>query len=230
LYEFLAENNVTNLIKVGLLAAIIFLAGCDQAGQSSDKVVVINLQEIAEASGQDDLIRTKVEGVSADLTEQLRSLIGSMETQLQAEREKLGTSPAAADVQRIQALTAQAQQQWAEAQSGANNQIAALESQLAGEFRDKVLPLARIEARNRGATVLLAKDAYLFWSDDSADITSAVIAAWDALPDDQKVIGAEDANDAEADAPEAAAAPEGDAASDESAAPPAAEAAAPASE
>jgi uncharacterized membrane protein YccC len=164
------------------------LAAC--GGGASNEVAVVDLNEVAQATGQDEVIRGRVEGVSIQLTEELRGLLTSMEGQLQAEREKLGTNPAAEDVQRIQALTAQAQQQIGQAQAEANRQVTALEGELAEEFRDKVLPLARKAATSRGATILLARDAYVFWSDDSIDLTSAVIAAWDNLPADQKMLSA----------------------------------------
>ena len=170
------------------LPAVLALAAC--GGGASNEVAVVDLNEVAQATGQDEVIRGRVEGVSNQLTEELRGLLTNMEGQLQAEREKLGTNPAAEDVQRIQALTAQAQQQITQAQAEANRQVTALEAELAEEFRDKVLPLARKEATNRGATILLARDAYVFWSADSIDLTSAVITAWDNLPDDQKTLSA----------------------------------------
>jgi hypothetical protein len=157
-------------------------------------VAVIDLNEIATVTGQDAVIREKVDASRVQLTEQLQTLLGTLEAELVAEREKLGANPGEADLQRVQALTMQAQQQMGEAQNQAQIQVGALEAQLAEEFSGSIRPLAQLEAQSSGANLVLAKDAYIFWSADAINITDAVVAAW------QKQSGAASQDDAVANA------------------------------
>ena len=196
-----------------LIAGIVLLAACEQPAAVKDEVAVLDLNEVARVTEQDVAIREQVDGARNELTEQLRSLLAQLETELAAEREKLGSRPSDAELERVQMLTMQAQQQMGEAQAQAQTQSAQFEAQLAQEFRGKLLPLAQAEAEARGANIVLARDAYLFWSEDTIDITDAVIAAWNALPAEEEQADAGSA-EAESGAGEAAEAPVIPAASD----------------
>ena len=181
---------MSKVFKLVLLCTAVLIGACQQPGVSADKVAVIDLNEIATVTGQDAAIREKVDATRVQLTEQLQTLLGTLEAELVAEREKLGANPGEADLQRVQALTMQAQQQMGEAQNQAQIQVGALEAQLAEEFSGTIRPLAQLEAQSSGANLVLAKDAYIFWSADAINITDAVVAAW------QKQSGAASQDDA----------------------------------
>jgi Skp family chaperone for outer membrane proteins len=185
---------MSKVFKLVLLCTAVLIGACQQPGGSADKVAVIDLNEIATVTGQDAVIREKVDASRVQLTEQLQTLLGTLEAELVAEREKLGANPGEADLQRVQALTMQAQQQMGEAQNQAQIQVGALEAQLAEEFSGSIRPLAQLEAQSSGANLVLAKDAYIFWSADAINITDAVVAAW------QKQSGAASQDDAVANA------------------------------
>jgi Skp family chaperone for outer membrane proteins len=185
---------MSKVFKLVLLCTAVLIGACQQPSGSADKVAVIDLNEIATVTGQDAVIREKVDASRVQLTEQLQTLLGTLEAELVAEREKLGANPGEADLQRVQALTMQAQQQMGEAQNQAQIQVGALEAQLAEEFSGSIRPLAQLEAQSSGANLVLAKDAYIFWSADAINITDAVVAAW------QKQSGAASQDDAVANA------------------------------
>ena len=168
----------------GLAAYALLLAGCDQRPAGSE-IAVVDLAAVAEATGQDALIREKADAARADLGTQLQKLAGSMDQQLAAEREKMGAKPKAEDAQRLQEMTMQARQQINNAQMQAQNEASRVEAQLVEEFRAKVDPLAEKIAREKGAKALLASDSYLFWHDPAIDITDQVVEAWRALPADK---------------------------------------------
>ena len=92
----------------------------------------------------------------------------------------------------------QAQQQIGAAQQQAQQQASMIETNLVTAFRDKVEPIAEKIARERGASTVLAADAYMYWSDPAVDITAEVIEAYKALPD-QAAEDAAAAAQAEAD-------------------------------
>ena len=182
----------------GLAASALLLTGCDQKPAPS-AIAVLDLAAVAEATGQDKLIREKADAARANLGTQLQELAGSMDEQLAAEREKMGATPKAEDAQRLQEMTMQARQQINNAQQQAQNEAGRIEAQLVEEFRTKVDPLAEKIAREKGAKALLASDSYLFWHDPAIDITEQVIDAWRALPADPAESAVEPAATMDAD-------------------------------
>lgn len=197
---------MSKVLKLVLLCTAVLISACQQPGGSAEKVAVIDLNEIATVTGEDVAIREQVDATRVQLTEQLQTLLGTLEAELVAERVKLGPNPGEADLQRVQALTMQAQQQMGEAQNQAQIQVGALEARLAEEFSDAIRPLAQLEAQSSGANLVLAKDAYIFWSADAINITDAVVAAWqrkaDAAPQNGAVANTDTASEeAVTDAP-----------------------------
>lgn len=179
-------------LACGLAASALLLAGCDQQSGGS-AIAVLDLAAVAEATGQDKVIREKAEAARADLGTKLQQLAASMDQQLAAEREKIGVKPKAEDAQRLQDMTMQARQQINSAQMQAQNEASQIEGRLVEEFREKVDPLAEKIAREKGAKALLAADSYLFWHDPAIDITDQVVEAWRALPADKSAAAAEPA-------------------------------------
>lgn len=172
---------------LSLLVGSALLVGCNQmpGGASGGQgVVIMDLAAIANATGQDEVIRQESDAARAELGAQLQALAASLEQQISAEREKIGITPTAQDSQRLQELTMQARQQINNAQMQAQNQASQVEVELVAAFRDRVAPLAERIAKEKGASAVLAADAYLFWFDPAIDITDEVIAAWRALPAD----------------------------------------------
>ena len=175
---------------LSLVASALLLVGCDQmpaSGGSGGGVAVMDLAAVAKATGQDEVIRLEADAARAELGAQLQALASNLDQQISAEREKIGIAPSEADAQRLQEMTMQARQQINNAQVQAQNQASQIEGDLVAEFRDRISPLAENIAKERGASAVLASDAYLFWFDPANDITDEVIAAWQALPAGESV-------------------------------------------
>lgn len=165
-------------LSLAALAALA-LTACQPADTGST-VAVLDLGALAQATGEDELIREKAEAGRVELNTQLQQLATDLDQQINAEREKLGESPSEEEAARIQQLTTQARQQIGQAQQQAQQQANQMELNLVDEFREAVLPLAQDIAKEKGVRLILSSDAYVFWADSSVDITAEVITAWQA--------------------------------------------------
>jgi Skp family chaperone for outer membrane proteins len=165
---------------VTLVAGVALVAGCAHEGDSG--VAILDLTAVAKATGQDEVIRIKAEATRNELMAQLQQLAQNLDQQLAAEVEKIGDKPTAEQQQFLQQLNVQARNQLAQVQQQAQEQANQIEQSLISEFTGSITPLAVEIAKSRGAKVILAQDAYLFWYDPSIDITGEVIAAWRARP------------------------------------------------
>ena len=164
----------------GLLLAMFVIAGCDQMAGGKSSVAIIDLAAVASATGQDKDIRQKAEEDTNELMGQLQQLAADLDQQIVDERNKLEGIPSPEDEQRIADMTNAARQQIAIAQQQAQQQAEQFQSGLVMEFRDSLVPVSTVIARQRGATVVLNTDPMIFWAEDSIDITEDVIAAWNA--------------------------------------------------
>lgn len=160
-----------------LAAMALLVTGC---GHDKGGVALIDLTAIAQATGQDEVIRLKAEANREELMARLQDTAMNLDQQIAAEREKFGETPTPEQEQQIQMMTMQARQQLGEMQNQAQQQVNQVEQELVDEFRDSVAPMAAEIAQSRGASMVLAKDVYVFWYEAEMDITDAVIAAWRA--------------------------------------------------
>ena len=170
-----------------LIASVFLLSGCDQMSGGKSDIAIMDLAVIAEATGQDEAIRAEAEATRNALAAQLQEFAQVLDQQLTEEAEKVGADPSPEDLQRLQQLNAQARTQMNDAQTQAQTQAAQIEQQLVAEFRDAISPLAEEIAKSRGASAVMAVDAYMFWFDPAIDITDEVIAAWRARPAEEVV-------------------------------------------
>lgn len=192
--------NLRNSLPAALLLAALLVAGCGH--ESGGGVAVIDLTAAAEATGQDVEIRLRAEEGQQELINQLQALATSLEADIAAEREKAGESPSDADAARLLQLEQSARAQVTQAQQQAQAAAQQLQTDLVVAFRDSLMPMATRIAAERGYDVILSKDAYIFWANDAADITDAVIAAWTAENPADAPVDAEPAPAAEAPAAE----------------------------
>ena len=170
-------KNLPSVIAALLLAVVV--SACEPQSAAGG-VAIIDLATVAKATGQEETMRVESEAARAELTSQLQQLAQNLEGQLAAEREKAGISPNQEQQARLQQLGLAAQQQVNNAQQQAQAQANAFEQQLVTDFRAEIRPLAEQIARDKGLSVVLAADAYLFWFDPAVDITDEVIAGYRA--------------------------------------------------
>jgi Skp family chaperone for outer membrane proteins len=159
--------------SIGLLLAALAIGGCDQIpGNGGGRIAVIDLEVVADSTGQDDAIQRQMDAAGNDLGEQLNQIAASLEARLADETAELGESEA----EQIQQATIRAQQQYAEAQQVAQQRLQQYRGQLALHFRQTVQPVANDVAARLGAKVVLVAGATVLSVDESAVITEAVIA------------------------------------------------------
>lgn len=164
-------------LPVGLALIVLSIAACDKLpGAGGPGVVVVDLETIAKATGQDTRIEQQMTAARAEANAKLTEVATDLEAQLNEEREKLGDSASEAEQQALRQLTATAQQQFAQAQTQAQQNVQQYQAGLVVEFQEKVQPIAAEIAATRGANVALIANPSLFWFDASADITDEVLA------------------------------------------------------
>ncbi|MGI9291907.1 MAG: OmpH family outer membrane protein [Gammaproteobacteria bacterium] len=168
------KSLVLNL--VALFAAVSLLVGCGHEGS----VAVIDLNAVASATGQDQVIREKAVAARGELQSQLQQVAVNLDQQLAAEAEKIGNSPTAEQEQQLQQMNINARSQLAEIQQRAQVQMGQIDQTLVEEFKDEVRPLAEKIAQSKGAKIIIAQDVSVFWYEPAIDITDEVIAAWRA--------------------------------------------------
>ena len=154
--------------------------GCDQfqtGKTATTATVVIDLEAVAKATGQDTVIEQQMTAAREELNSQLTAVIAELEKQLAEEQAKLGDSPDQAEQQRFQQIAAQAQQQLAQQRGQAQQQAQQYQAALVAGFRDTVKPITAEIATARGADVVLIFDPMMVWFNPSIEITGEVIAA-----------------------------------------------------
>jgi len=130
-------------LPVGLALIVLSIAACDKLpGAGGPGVVVVDLETIAKATGQDTRIEQQMTAARAEANAKLTEVATDLEAQLNEEREKLGDSASEAEQQALRQLTATAQQQFAQAQTQAQQNVQQYQAGLVVEFQEKVQPIA----------------------------------------------------------------------------------------
>jgi Skp family chaperone for outer membrane proteins len=166
---------------VVLVLSSVLMTGCMQDGGSS--AAVIDLNAVAKATGQAEVIRIKSEATRKELVAQLQQLAQNLDQQLNVEVQKVGATPTEEQEAFLQRLNAQARSQLAEVRQQAQAQANQIDQALVIEFKNSITPLAEAVAKKKGAKIIFTQDVGLFWYDSTVDITDEVIAAWRAQPE-----------------------------------------------
>jgi len=198
--------NASILKFCAIAFAVVAISACDKLPRiGSSGTAVIDLAEIAQATGQETLIQEKAQAARDDLNQRLANTAEKFEAQLLEEREKLGESPNEEQQQQFQQLAGRAQQQYAQQQQQAQQQAQQFEANLVMQLREKIQPVVAEIARAQGVNVVYLADLTLFWNEPDADLTDEVIAK---LTADPSILADEPAADAAQSAAEQEAVPE----------------------
>ena len=183
-YRRTAARNAT--IAVSLLF-VLLSTGCDmlapppapvvQPEPSVPGVVFVNLTAVAKAVGQDEFLKNQIAAANNTLSQQLNTIAGKLNKQLEEEKGKVAGEPADADVKRLQKLNVQARQRLQQVQQEARTKAQQFRAGLVKKFVDEIRPLAQKAATERGAAAVQVTGAAVVWVDPAFDITDAVIAA-----------------------------------------------------
>ena len=184
------------LTRLFLIAA--FLTGCTQP-QDADTlpVVVIDLEAIASAIGQDIVIEERLAAAREELNSQLTEMAAELAAMLEQEQAKLDAAPGPARQEEFEQIQLEAQQKFAQAQAEAQQEAQRYQSGLINEFHQQVKPVAAQVAAKYGATITLLANPSAVWFDASAEITEEVIAVLQAQIEDGPVEVSEDSDSGE---------------------------------
>jgi len=189
------------IVLIGLFAGLITACGHEGTGG----VAVMDLEAIAAATGQDEIISQRVQEATAGLSAQLEQVVTELQAGLEEERAKIGENPTAEQQQSLAMLAQQAQQQFAQTEGMARQRANDFRAAMIQQFVDQVRPIAAEIATNKGAEAILTESSAVFWHDSNVDITDDVIAEVRArgisldsmLDDDEEIDVLEDAAPAE---------------------------------
>jgi Skp family chaperone for outer membrane proteins len=190
-----------NFAKVALTCLFLiaaFLTGCTQS-QDADSlpVVVIDLEAIASAIGQDVVIEEQLIAARQELNTQLTEMAADLEAMLEAEQAKLDAAPGPAQQEEFEQIQLEAQQKFAQAQAEAQQEAQRYQAGLVNEFHQQVKPVAAQVSAKYGARITLLANPSAFWFDDSAEITEEIIAILQAQIEDGPVEASEDSDSGE---------------------------------
>jgi|GEM_PF-2196818 len=161
----------------GMFALLaILLAGCNQPNGSANSVLIVDLAAVAQATGEEQRMQQASQEAIAEFNVQLQSRAQALQEGLEVQRGLAGDSPTAEQEQALQESAMAAQQEYAQMQAGAQQQIQELEVNMVLEYRERLTPIVENIAQSRGAEAVLLSDTAVFWINPDADITDEVIA------------------------------------------------------
>lgn len=168
------------LTSIIFAATLVTLSGCDKF--QSSNTVVLDLDAIANATGQAETIKQQLEQANQELNSQLSTISDKLNEQLAEEKKRMGKKPSNADKQNLQKLTLQANQKMQQAKTIASQKAQQYRAALILQLRKNVQPIAEKIASNRGADIVLSSNNSTIWFSPDIDITDEVIAEIRATP------------------------------------------------
>ncbi len=144
--------------------------------EQKPQVLVLDLSQIAKATGRDKIIAEQMGQANARLEQQLADFKEKIELQLFEEKSKIKSKKDKQAQQNFQEFMQKAQKQMQFAQAQAKQKSQQYRIKLVQDFKDDVKPLAKQIAQNRDASIVHFIDASSLWHSESVDITDAVIA------------------------------------------------------
>ena len=159
-----------------LVVCPLLILGCNNAGEQSGRVAVVDLDQVAIKVGRVATIKTAVDKREADLNRQLASAKASYEKQLVEAKGKLGEEPSQEQQQQFAQLKLQANKQLKQIAQQAKQHLDQHRAQLRLQFRNEAKAVARQVAKEKGLSIVVTKnDSVVLVYDDAADITSDVV-------------------------------------------------------
>ncbi len=164
--------------RVTFIAPLFFLlmlTGCDKF--QSANTVILDLDVIANATGQAGIIKQQIEQANKELNSQLNTISNKLNEQLANEKEKMGKKLSKDEKQKLQQLTLQANQKMQQAKALASQKSQQYQAALIQQLRLNIKPIAEKIALSRGANIVSTANNTTIWFNPEIDITDEVIAA-----------------------------------------------------
>jgi len=165
------------LPKIAAIILILFsLSACDKL-QPVSSTAILDLDAIANATGQADVIKQQIEQANQELNSQLATISNKLNEQLAAEKKKMGKKLSKDKQKELHQFTLQANQKMQQARSLAAQKAQQYRAALIQQLRLNIKPIAEKIARNRRADIVITTNSTTIWFDPEIDITDEVIAA-----------------------------------------------------
>jgi len=176
------------ICAVLVAGGLVFSVGCqsqttDSAGpksQSTDStggVAVIDLDEVARRLGHDIQLGKSYGMEEARLTQHLASLQEDLQGKFKKKKQAFGDEPTDEQQGQLRSLELQLNNKARHEKVQAQTDLTLFRQRLINRFRERVKPVAREVAANKGLSIVLAKDESLLLTIAPAvEITDAVIA------------------------------------------------------
>jgi len=159
--------------KLLLVLIVAQFAGCNNK-PPKPQAVVINIGAIAEVVGVEAQVKKRMQATDQQIAEEIKAVSDKLRKAVDGENESSGGSPFEEGEKRILALQSQLKEQVTRIRKEGNTRRMKEASEIRRSFLDGLLPIAQKIALERGASIIL-KGRVVSWSDESVDITNAVI-------------------------------------------------------
>jgi len=162
------------LFSIIFFCLLLSLTGCDKFQPSN--TVILDLDAIAKATGQADIIKQQIEQANKELNSQLSIISNKLNDQLSTEKRKMGKKPSKDELRQQEQLTLQANQKMQQAKMLASQKSQQYRAALIQKLRLTIKPIAEKIASNRGADIVVTASNSTIWFNAKIDITDEVIA------------------------------------------------------
>lgn len=172
-------NKSVRIIMASFLLVLLSACANNQAPlvvEPKQQVLVLDLSQIAKATGRDKIIAEQMKQANARLEQQLTDFKEKIKLQLFEEKSKITSKNDKQGQQNLQEFMLKAQKQMQFAQAQAKQKSQQYRVRLLQDFKEEVKPLAKQIAQNRDASIVRFIDASSLWHSELVDITDAVIA------------------------------------------------------
>ena len=157
-----------------LLISLIALSACNQE-PAKPQAVVINMVEATEAVNMAERLKAFTTAENQRINSEMKELGAQYMKELEDKEASFGDEPTQEQQDELKRMRTRLQKQFNRTRMSANGQMNKEKKALRQSILDEITPIAQQVATEHGATVII-KDDSVFWSEDTLDITSEVIA------------------------------------------------------
>ena len=176
-----------------LLISLIALSACNQE-PAKPQAVVLNMVEATEAVNMAERMKAFTTAENQRINSEMKELGAQYMKEIEDKETSFGDEPTQEQQDELKRMRTRLQKQFNRTRMTANSQMNKEKKALRQSILDEITPIAQQVATEHGATVII-KDDSVFWSEDTLDITSEVIAR---LPAEETRDPAAPAEDTEA--------------------------------
>ena len=165
------------LVFAAMMTVVGLTLGCGTSGNSSSPlgtVAIIDLDQIAEEVGAGQQIAQRIAERESDLGDQIKQAMETFNTQIATKKDDLGKESTPEEKQVLAEMQQQAGQKLTLAKQRAAQDLQQFRAQQLVEFRERVRPVARAVANEKGLSIIITKTDTVYDVLEAVDITAEV--------------------------------------------------------